>query len=254
MNLVPAMLAILGAIVALATLVKPNSRLLSGASAGAGWLGLLVAGVGLQAGTGNPSGLDAISGYVAMSGLSAMLGMAACGSLAVAPLAPAEGSRIPTVASGVLALVGGAYALSVGEVPTGVWMGGTVLIGAHWAALAAALALLAGGAASSVLRDLAAARRLTLRGVVVLWLAWPLAELAHWRFLGAPGLGSPLEWWSVGAHLVASGLAIAAFQPADTDSGRRFVRLLPSLVFLLVIMALVVPLSTNHLPGLTLPL
>ncbi len=211
-HLPPAM-AILGAVVGLAAvLVRGRLAMLA---ATLGWLGILTT-----------ASLVQFGGRVGMSvaPVPAAFAMAGSAALVVAPVGASSGLvrrlgvALPAVVAGAGAAASIAYLTTFEPAP---WPQGGLLIGVHWGALAASLAAAlvaptlrvaawwkgrSDGESSEQARILRAfGRDFTARAVALVWLAWTLGVLVHWRFLGAPGLGTRSEWFGLGVALLATG-------------------------------------------------
>jgi len=210
MSWVAPVLACAGAIVDLWGAFRRSGGLT--AAAGLGWLGILTAAFAVQFGPRVGLSVAPIPASIAMAGSAALV---------VVPVT-AETSRVRTIGGTIAACLaiagaGGAIAfeMNVSEAP---WPDGALLLGAHWAALGAAVSAALIGASLQIGQgigtddapEIAAAaaawgRDCSARAVALVWLAWTLAILVHWRYMGAPGIASRAEWFGLGIGCLATG-------------------------------------------------
>jgi hypothetical protein len=206
-------MAIIGALGAvISAFLWPKGR---AAGASVGWLGLVVGGVILQFGP--RTGLQ-------LAPVPVALGMAGSAALAVVPVARVHRTvrLAATLAAGLVGVgMAGAALWFSSSHPPAPWPSGSLLVGAHWSALAASLTAGVAGAGMALDWGLRAwrgaeepetielvrahARDFSLRSAALVALAWPLAELIHWRFLGVPGWTSRSEWFGLAVVLLAAG-------------------------------------------------
>lgn len=198
----------------------------------AGWIGLVGGAVALYAGQGSFEPAPVPTAFL-MAASAALAILPAAGDSGAARFAGALASTLVGGGLGSAALV---FASSSPPTP---WSEGAILIGVHWAALgAAATTALAGvllvagwvfrivrssdaeGAEKEAFRLRAGARDAAARGVALIWLAWPLARMIHWRFLGTPGVGSRSEWFGLGITLVATGALLVGWDLDESRSAR----------------------------------
>lgn len=213
---------------------------------GLGWTGLIGGAVVL--GFGGEWAADIMPVPVA-------LGMAAGGALVVAPLAGDREEVAPLAvgASVVVALVAGGGALWLAQTSGATpWGDGAILLGAHWALLAAASAsAFTGGLVavrtayrsyrdeSSGSRSLRAhARDAAVRAVVLLWMAWSAGALVHRQFIGTTGLGSRSEWFAIGVTLLATGGLLAGWDLDDEGFARLRSMLAPVWVAVVLVVGI----------------
>jgi hypothetical protein len=97
-------------------------------------------------------------------------------------------------------------------------------------------------------------RDLTIRAMIIGWLAWITTVLVHWAHFGYYGVGSPSEVLFVGSLTLASGIGLLGWSlPRRAPWGR--VRALTSALMLAVlVLAFVVSLVFNTPVGLSLSL
>jgi hypothetical protein len=193
---------------------------------GVGWFGLLVVGIGLHFGAAGTGGVPEWVPTWSFSGLAPMVALVACAPPAVLPAI--HGAETDAASAAAAAFWSIALAVTAGVWPESLTLSahpqGGLLIAVHAAAVVAALSVASAAAGASVLgwfeegphRGPALARR----AVVLAWLAWPLAELVHWRILGTPGVGSPSEWFALGTVLFATGLVVASPPKAASEGNR----------------------------------
>lgn len=226
MTWIPIALAATGVVAAIGAISGRGG--LATAAAGFGWAGILAGAFLLQFGPrmGAP-----------VAPLPVAFAMAGSAGLVVAPIG-AESSFVVRITSAVAALAGGggvgAAVWATRNLAEAPWPRGAVLVASHWSALGAAVSAAAMGAALTLAwlvlqRREAPAQRLRIgrafargaaaRAVVFLWLAWTLAQLVHWRFLGTPSVGSRSEWFGLGITLLATGGVLVGW---SLDSQARY--------------------------------
>ena len=212
MIFVPPTLTVIGALLALWGAFRHPKLLVS--ANGLGWAGILTAAFAVQFGARVGAEVAPVPAGIAMAGAAALV---------VIPVTVST-AAVRKIAAPVAALLGGAGAAGAIafelQIPEAPWADGALLIGAHWATLGAALTAAAIGAALQLrtafggeteegasIAEIAAAfgRDYSARAIALIWLAWTLAILVHWRYLGAPGLGSRSEWFGLGVVCLASG-------------------------------------------------
>ena len=223
MTSVPLAMAALGGLLALLSLFA--GRRWATAAVGFGWIALVVDAALLQFGGRVGMAVDPIPTAIAMAGT---------GALVVIP-ATTERTTVRRVGAFVGALT------AFGAVGAGQWFGsefgaapwpsGALLLGAHWTSLGASAAaatiggLLGLGWVGLARREdpdsdrvgivRAHARDSAGRAVVLAWLAWAIAELVHWRFLGTPAVASRSEWFGLGMTLLATGGLLVGWTLGD---------------------------------------
>jgi hypothetical protein len=97
-------------------------------------------------------------------------------------------------------------------------------------------------------------RDLTVRAVIVGWLAWLMTVLVHWTHFGYYGVGSPSEITLVGALTLASGIGLLGWSLPRREPWGRLRALSSGLMLLVLVLAIVVSLVFNTPVGLSLSL
>lgn len=212
MTYVPPALVVLGALLAVWGAWRQPDWLTG--AAGMGWLGLMTAAFAVQ--FGDRVGLE-------VAPIPASIAMAGAAALVVFPVTASTDAvrKVGGTVAGLLAIAGAGGAVAFEVMIAGApWPNGALLLAAHWATLGAAVSSALIGAvlqvgpgrvafedgASSVAESAAAwGRDCSARAVGLVWLAWTLAILVHWRFLGAPGIGSRAEWFGLGISCLVTG-------------------------------------------------
>lgn len=224
MNLsyLPPALTAVGALVGLAA-AWTRGRLVM-ATATLGWLGILVGAVCVQFGPRMGVTVAPVPTALAMAGSAALVVVPAATSTEFVRRA---GTAVPALVAGGGTAASLWHLIEVGEAS---WPQGALLIGTHWSALGAALSAalvgpllqLAGGGEGETARAIRSfGRDFSARAVAFVWLAWTLAILVHWRFLGAPGIGARAEWFGLGMTLLATGGLLFGWSLED-DRASRF--------------------------------
>ncbi|MGM0557795.1 MAG: hypothetical protein ACQEVA_15530 [Myxococcota bacterium] len=97
-------------------------------------------------------------------------------------------------------------------------------------------------------------RDLTVRAVIIGWLAWLMTVLVHWSHFGYYGVGSPSEITLVGALTLASGIGLLGWSLPRREPWGRLRALSSGLMLVVLVLAIVVSLVFNTPVGLSLSL
>lgn len=100
--------------------------------------------------------------------------------------------------------------------------------------------------------DFAFARDYMLRGVAFLWMSWFILAVAHFGFLGAPGMASPAEWTFLAGVLASSGLLLAGWRHDENAVTAAAAKFGPGLALLLWFALAGLAWRFGGLPGLSL--
>lgn len=95
-------------------------------------------------------------------------------------------------------------------------------------------------------------RDMTVRAVIVGWLAWLMTVLIHWAHFGYYGVGSPSEVVFLGALVLASSIALLGWSLPRTPPWGRLRPLVSGLMFTALVLAIAGALVFNTPVGLSL--